>query len=121
MLHEERCLPGSIDKAAVGRNLLRFWAEGMRRGLAARAAIGEHRFVDVRNDDVVQRPLEVFERIYAHLKMPLTTNLSRRLVEYNSTNAPGSFGTHHYTLEEYGLSAAAVRSAFRDYTERFAL
>jgi hypothetical protein len=121
LLHEERCLPGSVDKQEVGRRLLDFWAEGMRRGLAARAAIGEHRFIDVRNDAVVQRPVEVFEQVYAHLEMPLTPDLMRRLEAYNATNAPGNFGAHRYTLEEYGLSAETVRSAFGDYIERFAL
>jgi hypothetical protein len=119
LLYEERCRPGSVDKREVGPRLLRFWAEGMRRGLAARAAIGEHRFIDVSNDDVVQRPIEVFERVYAHLDLPLTPDLRRRLEEYNSRNAPGSFGSHRYTLEEYGLSPDDVRSAFGDYIARF--
>jgi hypothetical protein len=119
MLHEERCIPGSIDKAEIGRRLLAFWAEGVRRGLAARVAVGEHRFVDVRNEDVVARPIETFERIYAHLGLELGPDLRQRIGDYNSAKAPGAFGAHRYTLEEYGLSADAVRAAFSGYGERF--
>lgn len=121
MLHERLCLPGTVDKASRGSRLLEFWAEGMRRGLAAREAIGEDRFVDVWNDDVVNRPLAVFEQVYEHLGMDLTASVRNRLEAYNSRNAPGSFGTHQYTIEEYGLSRETIRTAFKDYIERFEL
>lgn len=120
-LHEERCLPGSIDRKAVGPRHLAIWTEAMRRGLAARAEIGEDRFVDVRNEDVVERPIETFERIYDHLGMAVTPALSRRLQAYNSRNAPGAFGQHRYTAEEYGLTDSAIRAGFREYIDRFAL
>ncbi len=120
-LFEERCTPGSIDRQTVGRNVLAFWEEGIRRGLAAREAIGEDRFIDVLNDDVVKRPLETFEKVYAHIGLPLTAELKARLEEYNRSNAPGKFGTHRYTLDEYGLTEQEVRTAFRDYIDRFTL
>jgi hypothetical protein len=118
-LHAERCEPGSLDKKEIGARALRFWTEGVKKGLAARARIGEHRFIDVRNDDVVRQPLAVFERVYDHLGMAMTLQLERSLADYNQRNAPGAFGAHKYTLEEYGLSAESVRAAFRDYIDRF--
>ena len=121
MLYAERCLPGSIDPLAIGPHHLALWAEGMRRGLAARAEIGEHRFIDVRNDDVVRQPVQTFERIYAFLGMPVTPELQFNLQEYNSRNAPGNFGKHAYTPEQYGLTRQAIRSAFGAYIERFQL
>jgi len=118
-LHEQRCRPGSIDKHKVGRNLLAFWQEGMRRAMAARARIGEDRFIDVYNRDVVSRPIEIFERVYDHIGLDLTPELVARLEHYNESNAPGAFGKHSYTLEEYGMSEADVNSAFADYLARF--
>jgi hypothetical protein len=119
MLHEERSLPGRLDKVATGRKLLAFWQECARRGLAARAAIGEDRFIDVHNDDVVNAPLETFERVYAHLGLELTPSLRGRLADYSSRNAPGTFGKPRYTLEEYGLSEGAIRKGFSEYLDRF--
>jgi hypothetical protein len=118
-LHCERCDPDKIDKHAIGATALWFWAQGMRRGLAARAKIGEHRFIDVMNVDVVSSPIAVFERIYDHLEMELTPQISERLAHYRKENAPGAFGTHRYTLEEYGLTAEGVRAVFRGYIDRF--
>lgn len=121
MLHEERCLPGSIDRKAVGARQLDLWAQGMRRFLAVRAELGEERFVDVRNDEVVARPVETFERIYAHLGMPVSHELRQALADYNSRNAPGRFGEHRYTSEEFGLTDGGIRAAFADYVDRFDL
>jgi Sulfotransferase family len=118
-LYNERCMPGIIKKEEVGPGLLRFWAEGMRRALSARTTLGEHRFIDVRNDDMVERPLEVFERIYAHLGMDLSSELKGSLVRYSSRNAPGAFGSHRYTLEEYGLNGDSIRQAFGKYIDKF--
>jgi hypothetical protein len=121
MLHEERCLPGTIDRRQIGPRHLALWSEGMRRFLSVRDEIGEDRFVDVKNDDVVSRPIETFERVYAHLGMAISPDLAGRLADYNSRNAPGSFGQHRYTAEEYGLTDAGIRAAFRDYVDRFGL
>jgi hypothetical protein len=121
MLYAERCLPGAIDLLTIGPRHLALWAEGMRRGLAARAEIGEHRFIDVMNDDVVKRPLETFARIYDFLGMPVTAELQTNLQDYNCRNAPGKFGSHAYTPEQNGLTEAAIRKAFGAYIERFGL
>ena len=89
--------------------------------LGARARIGEHRFVDVTNDAVIRQPIETFERIYDFLGMSLTPGLRGELENYTRDNAPGHFGEHRYTPEEFGLSGGAIRTAFSHYIERFAL
>jgi hypothetical protein len=53
--------------------------------------------------------------------MDLTAELKARLIAYNSRNAPGAFGSHRYTLEEYGLTGGSVRQAFKEYMDRFSL
>lgn len=118
-LHLERCRLEALDKHEIGRTAARFWAQGVRLGLAARARIGEHRFVDVHNDEVVADPIGVFERVYDHLGMSLTPGLEQALAGYRERNAPGAFGQHRYTAEEYGLTDAGIAEMFGDYIERF--
>lgn len=118
-LHVERCGPEALDKHEMGRTAARFWAEGVRLGLAARARIGEHRFIDVHNDEVVADPIGLFERVYDHLGMSLTPRLEQALAAYRARNAPGAFGQHRYTPEEYGLTEAELAALFRDYIDRF--
>lgn len=120
-LHAERCRSEALEPERYGPKYLAFWREGMERALAARARIGENRFLDVRNHDVVERPLETFEAIYAFLGMELDCALRARLDAYTAVNARGAFGEHRYTAEEYGTSAAEIREAFRGYVKRFDL
>lgn len=120
-LWEVRCEPGFRSKAETGPHFLKFWAEGMRRGLAARDAIGEERFVDVWNDEVVADPIGTFASLYGKLGYAFTPELQSRIEEYNRRNARGAHGEHRYTAEEFGLTREAIRMEFGDYIARFGL
>ncbi len=116
-----RTLPGSIDKAERGRFFQALWQQGIDAGLAARQRIGESRFIDVTNHEIIREPLSVFKRIYAHLNLPMHDGFEDRVTAYNARNAPGSGGEHRYTAEEYGLCTASIRETFRNYIVRFGL
>lgn len=118
-LHARRCVDGALDKGAAGPKALAFWAEGMRRALAARARIGEHRFIDVWNRDVVARPVETFAALYDRLGFAFTPERAAAVADYSRRNAKGAHGEHSYSAEEYGLTREAIRAAFADYGERF--
>lgn len=118
-LNAERCVPGALDKTTYGPRWLAFWRDGMDRALEARRRIGEHRFIDVWNEDVVARPVETFEALYAKLGFELTDDLRAKLEDYNRRNSRGAFGEHRYTPEEYGTTVDEIRSAFRAYIDRF--
>jgi hypothetical protein len=120
-LHAARCVEGALDKRSAGPKALAFWAEGMRRALAARERIGEHRFVDVWNRDVVACPVQTFAALYDRLGFAFTPELQDAVADYNRRNARGAFGEHRYTPEEYGLDRDGIRAAFQDYVERFEL
>jgi hypothetical protein len=120
-LHSERCVEGSLDKLGAGPKALAFWSEGMRRALAARETIGEHRFIDVWNRDVVAHPLETFAALYDRLGYAFTPDLEARVADYTRRNARGAFGAHRYTAEEYGLSREMIRDGFGEYVKRFGL
>lgn len=118
-LHSARCGVGALDKAAAGPKALAFWAEGMGRALAARDRLGEHRFIDIWNRDVVARPVETFAGLYDRLGFAFTSELEADVAEYNRRNAQGLSGEHRYTAEEYGLTTDTIRDAFADYCVRF--
>lgn len=108
-----------VTRAWTGERCLRFWEEGMKRGLAARARIGEHRFVDVYNSEIIRDPIGSFEALYDKLGWNFTDELRSALGGFHARNAQGKHGRHDYALDEYGLDRAQVRAAFRQYTDRF--
>lgn len=118
-LYAQRCNEGALDKTREGPRAVEFWGEGMRRALSARDRIGEHRFVDVWNRDLVARPVETFAALYAELGFGFTPERAAAVADYGRRNAQGAFGEHRYTAEEYGLTREAIRERFGDYVRRF--
>lgn len=120
-LYEGVCEPESaaLNRRDTGRRCLSFWAEGMRRGLDARARIGDDRFIDVDNRDVIRDPVTTLERVYDQLEMTVTPTLKGAWVAYQQENAQGKFGGHDHNPEDFGLDAPTIRSAFSDYIARF--
>src|SRR5690606_12268987 len=99
----------AIPKSWIGQRCLRFWAEGARRALAARERLGEHRFVDVYNSELVRDPIAAFEALYERPGLEFTPQFKAALERFHAENAKGSHGAHDYTLEEYGLTREQVR------------
>jgi len=120
-LNSERTEQGALDKLGYGPKFVRFWKEGMDRALAARERIGDHRFIDVWNDDVASKPIETFESLYEKLGFEFTPEFGSGLEEYTRRNARGAHGEHRYTAEEYGTTCEAIRLAFAGYVDRFGL
>ncbi len=116
-----RAQPGAVDKVERGRHFLHFWRQGIDRGLAARARLGEDRFIDVTNDELVRDPVAVLVRVYAHLGLAVPAEFREKVAAYNARNAHSAGGGHYYTAEEYGLTRDEIRLTFADYIERFTL
>lgn len=121
MTYDKSCGAGTIDKHWTGARALSMWQEGIARIMATRDRLGEDRFVDVNNTDVVNNPIGTFERLYGELGFDLDADLRSSLEDYHRRNAKGAHGSHDYTPEEYGLSEAGIRQAFKDYVDRFSL
>ncbi len=106
------------DARRLGVAQLEAWIEGMRRGLAVRARLGEARFADVHFHDLVADPIATVRAAYEHVALPFTEAAERRMRAWGLANPRGKHGDHRYNLEAYGLGREAVREAFRFYTER---
>ncbi|MBV1917282.1 MAG: sulfotransferase [Sphingomonadaceae bacterium] len=121
MLYNMVCEPGTVDKAWIGRRCLEFWSRGMQIAMRARDKLGEDRFLDVYNRDLVADPIGTFEQLYDQLGFKIDAKLRVRLEDYHQRNAKGAHGTHSYSLEEYGLSEKKINEAFSEYRDRFGI
>ena len=109
----------SFDPKQLGPAVLEYLARSLERGLAARDRLGARRFFDVDFRAFSADPLATLRRIYAHFELELGAETERRLAAHVEANPKGKHGAHDYSLEEYGLSAEAVRERLRFYSERF--
>ena len=111
----------AVDPAEVGRQWLERMAWATRRGLAARERMPDagERFTDVWYRDAVADPLAGIERIYAAADIRPLPEARAAMTEWLASDARQRRPSHHYTIESFGLSEAAIREAFADYLERF--
>jgi hypothetical protein len=107
------------DPVALGSFLLEHLVEGIGRAMADRAAIGDHRFLDVRQTDLEADPVGTAERIYDFVGLEFPGVTRAAMGQWEVANRRGTRGQHRYAAEEYGLTKDAIRTAFGDYIRRF--
>ena len=112
-----------VDPLEVGRDWLRKTALMIDRAMAVRRRRPETEavFLDIRYQELVRRPIEVIEGIYAFLGRRLTAPLRRSIERAREENVQHRYGNHRYRLEDFGLSRGEVSRRFSDYRRIFDL
>jgi hypothetical protein len=110
---------GERDRHRIGAEVANHLRIGMENAIAARARIGEERFLDVHHQELASDPLGAIRRIYRFLNLELNPTVEQAIVNWHQANRSGSQGTHHYTAEEFGLQASQIRSDFDFYIDHF--
>ena len=87
--------------------------------MAARAAVGEGRFIDVAQRELETDAIGIAERVYGFAGLTLNDDVLAEMRRWAGSNQRGSRGDHRYTAEEYGLAPAEVNESFAPYLERF--
>ena len=93
---------------------------GVEHAIAARARIGEDRFLDVHHRDLIADPMGT---VRARLRLPRAraapVGRAERCATGRTANRSGAHGTHRYTAEQFGLSTAQLRSDYDFYIRHF--
>jgi hypothetical protein len=110
---------GERDMHRVGREVSEHLRIGMEHAIAARARIGEDRFIDVHHRELVADPMGTVRRVYDALGFGLTPQVEQALLDWQVANRSGAHGAHGYTAEQFGLSTAQLRSDYAFYIEHF--
>jgi hypothetical protein len=114
-----RLSSATFDPRTIGPEILEHYLDGVRQALAARAMLGEHRFLDVGQRALTADPTGVAELVYEHAGLDLDRPVRTALVAWAADNRPGSRGQHVYQPEDFGLTAERIRSAFAEYLDAF--
>jgi hypothetical protein len=115
-LMSERVEPRALGHSALQRAEVLF-----ERMLAAREQMAPERVIDVQYRDVVENPIEVVHRIYAHFGRSLSHEAEARMARWLAEHPRHGHGVHRYTLAEFGLEREQVEQAFGDYIDRFGI
>jgi hypothetical protein len=110
---------GERDLRQVGREVSEHLRVGVEHAVAARARIGEERFLDIHHRELLADPLGAVRSVYEFSGLELQPSVERAIVAWQQANRSGAHGTHQYTAEQFGLGAAQLRSEFDFYIRRF--
>lgn len=102
----------------IGDRESAYWSAAVRRASEARKrAPGQ--FLDIQQRDIQQQPMAVVQRIYDHFGLTLSDHARSRMLERIARSPESRHGEHRYTLEAFGLEAAAIEQQFSAYIDEY--
>jgi hypothetical protein len=109
-----------VDPKEVAASFLQAEAEGARRMVEARKdpAIDAH-FYDIDFQDLIDKPVEVMQKLYRHFSLPYTDATHAGLQRYADHEAKKTHGhgKHKHALADYGYEPAQIEQAFGPYLD----
>lgn len=111
---------GAVDRRKIGPEMARYWGEALERTMAFRddPAFAD-RFVDIDYTQLIADPLRAVAAVYRHFGIELTAEAEQAMRTFLDRQPQDKHGAHRYTLEDHGLSKAAIHDAFAAYLDRF--
>lgn len=100
----------------IGSTQLELWSRGLRKFQESRTKYDPAQFIDIDYRDFVKDPIGTCAGIYTKFGIELTDGARTAMDEMHTESRSGDRKpVHKYTLEEYGLTEAAVDEAFAGY------
>jgi hypothetical protein len=109
----------AVRPEEIGPEQLEFQAIAVDRALAARADIGEHRFVDVWQKDLSRDTFGTIAALYRKLGLEMSEDYRANLATREAEKPRGRFGRHEHALAPYGIDEGAIADRLSAYIERF--
>ena len=109
----------TVDLREIADQMIATFDLMIARQNAFRAIHGARSIYDIQYVDQLRDPIGEMRKLYAHFKEPFTQTTEAAMRKLMAVSPQGKHGAHHYTLEEFGLTAAGVRRHFREYCEQF--
>ena len=110
-----------VDRCEVGADMLHFIQRHIDRIMDFDAGPHGARIVHVDYYALVADPVGEMRKIHAGLGIDTPEDVARAVEAWHASNPKNARGANDYSLDQYGLDAAAVREQFQPYVDRFAI
>ncbi len=111
----------NINPYEVGPSAVDYCVRNLRKFFASTERLPSTLWTDVAYLDLVRNPMDVVRRIYARLGEHLTPEAEAKMERFLAYKPQGKYGSHVYSLADFGFQSEAIEEQFRFYTERFDL
>ncbi len=116
--HGRGVFSDAIDPHAIGREFLDRQSAMIQRALELREERPALEVLDVHYDAVVEQPLTVVEAIYRFAGWTFDESARTAVEAVIASHTQHRFGRHRYTLSDFGLTEAQLRTAYGAYYRR---
>ena len=111
----------AVDVDGMAQSILAVFAAGLNGTVDLRAsgAVPAERFVDVHFAELMSDPVATLRAAYARMGRDFTDAHADAVLDYLAHKPKGKFGVHRYRPEDWGFTAAGLRSALASYIDHF--
>jgi len=111
-----------VDKASMARQVSERWEEGANLAVKHRQGGNlRQKLFDVHYLELLQDPLSMVRRIYAHFDLELSASAATAMQRFLAENPKNKSGVHRYSLENFGLNPEEERRRFQSYLDCFGI
>jgi len=108
-----------VDLPEIAAQMIGTFDLMIARQNAFRDAHGEDSIHDIHYGQLMKDPIGEMRKLYANFDEPLTPEAETAMTAFLAETPKGKHGKHVYSLEEFGLTAAGIRTHFKDYCDRY--
>lgn len=109
----------NADPIAIGSSVLETLATGVDRAMEVRKHADAGQFYDLDYRDLMTDPKGQVKKIYDYFGYPLAEGMSAGMDHWLHENRQHKHGVHHYSLEQFELSAQQIRARFAEYMKQY--
>jgi hypothetical protein len=92
--------------------------DGVIEGRAS-GRLPDAQFADIRYADLLADPVAAVGGVYDHFGWDLSPEARQGMLDHLAAKPQAKFGTHAYSLGDFGLDPAEERARFTPYQQRF--
>ena len=113
----------AIDLKKVGAQQLDWWTKTVEKSLRNRKKMPDknRQIFDVEMKELVSDPLGTIKRIYDFFNMELTEYTEAAMNAYLTENSRNKYGSHTYSLSDFGLNRERDKHRFDEYVSYYGL
>lgn len=104
-----------IPPQVMGPAVMEWYAESLEQGLTQLQKLPQELFIDCSQQEFVDQPLLLAERLYQFFDLPFEPDTKAALTTHIAANPKGKYGLHHYDLSTYGLTEKSIQQRFTFY------
>jgi len=108
-----------LDVKRLGQECTDRLADMVVRAIKVRDSTDHSTFFDVHYKNLLKDPIDIVHQIYAYFGYNYTNHMEERMHRWLSENPQHKHGIHRYSLEQFYLDPAVIKTRFSKYFERF--